>query len=83
MRERRNMHLCRSRARSSAAQRATCRELRNTGDMSSNPLEDHRGVDLWQIRERLLLTPAERLARLVHEVEVFNEIRDHAARAAR
>ena len=46
--------------------------------MSSNQLEDHRGVDLWQIRERLELTPAERLRRMVHEVRVMLEFRDRA-----
>lgn len=39
------------------------------------PLEDERGVDRYAIRQRLRLTPAERVQRLVEEVEVWTEIR--------
>ena len=41
-------------------------------------LEDHRGVDRSAIRDRLALTPAERTQRLVEEVEVWSQIRQHA-----
>lgn len=41
-------------------------------------LEDERGVDRGAIRERLALTPAERVQRLVDEVEVWAQIRRHA-----
>jgi hypothetical protein len=41
-------------------------------------LEDQRGVDMGAIRERLALTPAERVQRLVDEVEVWSQIRQHA-----
>ena len=42
--------------------------------MPMGPLEDWRGVDVGQIRERLVLTPAERVERLVAEVRVWHEI---------
>lgn len=41
-------------------------------------LEDQRGVDVGAIRERLRLSPAERVQRLVDEVEVWSSIRRHA-----
>jgi len=41
-------------------------------------LEDQRGVDRGAIRERLELTAAERVQRLVDEVEVWSQIRRHA-----
>ena len=46
-------------------------------------LEDQRGVDRQAIRERLALTPAQRVQRLVDEVEVWSEIRQHAGVATR
>jgi len=44
--------------------------------LAERSLEDHRGVDLTQLRERLRLTPAERVSRLVHEVEMYSQIRE-------
>lgn len=44
--------------------------------LAERSLEDHRGVDLTQVRERLRLTPAERVSRLVHEVEMYSQIRE-------
>ena len=44
--------------------------------MSRTANEDERGVDVAQIRERLRMTPAERVDRLVHEVEIWTAIRD-------
>lgn len=38
------------------------------------PLEDRRGVDLADLRERLRLSPSERVERMVHEVAVWSEI---------
>lgn len=46
-------------------------------------IEDGRGVDRGAIRERLALTPAERVQRLVDEVEVWTQIRRHAGVATR
>lgn len=45
--------------------------------MNASP-EDKRGVDRSAIRERLRLTPAERVQRLVDEVEVWSDIRRFA-----
>ena len=50
--------------------------------MVGSPVEDARGVDLTDLRERLRLSPAERVQRLVDEVRVWTEIRQ-AADAAR
>ncbi|MCB9390906.1 MAG: hypothetical protein H6512_15490 [Acidimicrobiia bacterium] len=50
--------------------------------MVRSPVEDARGVDLTDLRERLRLSPAERVQRLVDEVRVWTEIRQ-AADAAR
>ena len=50
-----------------------------TGLMAIESLEDERGVDVSQIRERLRLTPAERLDRLIHEVRTWDEIRAFAS----
>jgi hypothetical protein len=47
--------------------------------MAIESLEDERGVDVSQIRERLRLTPAERLDRLIHEVRTWDEIRAFAS----
>lgn len=47
------------------------------------PLEDERGIDRGAIRERLGLTPAERVQRLVDEVEMWSQIRQHAGVKAR
>lgn len=44
--------------------------------LAERSLEDHRGVDLTQLRGRLRLTPAERVARLVDEVEMYRQIRE-------
>jgi len=41
-------------------------------------LEDERGVDRGAIRERLRLSAAERVQRLVEEVEVWSAIRGAA-----
>jgi hypothetical protein len=46
-------------------------------------LEDRRGVDRGAMRERLALTPAERVQRLVDEVEVWSQIRRHAGVTSR
>lgn len=46
--------------------------------MVATDLEDQRGVDCGAIRERLALTPAARVQRLVDEVEVWSQIRRHA-----
>lgn len=46
-------------------------------------LEDERGVDRAAIRERLALTPVERVQRLVDEVDVWSQIRRHAGVTAR
>lgn len=51
-------------------------ELARFRDLAERSLEDHRGVDLTQVRDRLRLTPAERVARLVHEVEMYRQIRE-------
>lgn len=45
-------------------------------------LEDERGVDRGAIRERLALTPAERVQRLVDEVEVWSQIRRYVGGVA-
>jgi hypothetical protein len=45
-------------------------------------LEDERGVDRWAIRERLRLTPTERVDRLIEEVRAWSGIVafvDHSA----
>ena len=44
--------------------------------LAERSLEDHRGVDLTQVRDRLRLTPTERVTRLVNEVEMYRQIRD-------
>lgn len=46
--------------------------------MATEPLEDERGVDRADLRERLRLTPAARVQRLVDEVRVWSEIREAA-----
>jgi len=56
-------------------------ELAELHALASKSLEDHRGVDISQIRDRLRLTPAERLRRMVHEVRTMTAIRDYAKRA--
>lgn len=43
--------------------------------MESEALEDWRGVDQADLRTRLRLSPAERVERLVCEVQVYDEIR--------
>ena len=42
--------------------------------MPTEPLEDDRGVDRSALRERLDLTPSERVERLVEEVQVWTDI---------
>lgn len=51
-------------------------ELARFSALAECSIEDHRGVDLTQVRDRLRLTPAERVARLVREVEMYNQIRE-------
>jgi len=51
-------------------------ELARYRALAERSLEDHRGVDLTQVRERLRLTPAERVAKLVGEVEMYRQIRE-------
>jgi len=51
-------------------------ELARFRALAEQSLEDHRGVDLTQVRGRLRLTPAERVAKLVHEVEMYRQIRE-------
>lgn len=46
--------------------------------MERSPLEDERGVDVAAIRERLAMTPAERVDRLIEEVTAWQEILRHA-----
>jgi hypothetical protein len=46
-------------------------------------VEDERGIDRHAIRERLRLTPSERVQRLVDEVEVWSQIRRAAGVSAR
>ena len=50
-----------------------------TGLMATGSLEDERGVDVSQIRERLRLSPAERVDRLIEEVRMWDEIRAFAS----
>lgn len=50
--------------------------------LAERSLEDHRGVDLSQVRDRLRLTPAERLRRMVHEVHRLQAIVEYANRAS-
>lgn len=44
-------------------------------------LEDDRGVDRADLRERIRLLPSERVERLVREVRVWSEIQAAAANA--
>lgn len=53
-------------------------ELAKFRAIAEQSLEDHRGVDISQVRDRLRLTPAERLRRMVHEVATLRSIVDHA-----
>ena len=53
-------------------------ELAKFRALAEQSLEDHRGVDISQIRDRLRLSPAERVARLVAEVQAWNKIRQAA-----
>lgn len=46
--------------------------------LAAKSLEDHRGVDISQIRDRLRLTPAQRLRRMVHEVRTITDIVEFA-----
>ena len=46
--------------------------------MAVERLEDSRGVDRASLRERLRLTPAERVERLIHDVRVWKEIMESA-----
>jgi hypothetical protein len=43
--------------------------------------EDHRGVDIWDIRDRLRLTPAERFQRMIEETRALLELQGLARRA--
>ena len=51
---------------------------RRYDQVMATDLEDQRGIDRGAIRERLALTPAERVQRLVDEVEIWSQIRRHA-----
>jgi len=46
--------------------------------MAAEALEDSRGVDRAGLRERLRLTPAERVERMIHDVRVWTEITESA-----
>lgn len=56
-------------------------ELARYRALAERSLEDHRGVDLTQLRDRLRLTPAERLRRMVDEVHTLHAIVEYANRA--
>lgn len=49
--------------------------------VTDGSLEDERGVDRWAIRQRLKMTPAERVEQMVREVRVWTEIRESATRS--
>lgn len=49
-------------------------------DMAPSPCEDQRGVDLAQIKQRLRLTPSERVDQLLHEVNTWTDIKEYARR---
>lgn len=51
--------------------------------MPAEALEDERGIDRAALRERLALTPAGRVARMVEEVRIWSEILDVADPADR
>lgn len=53
-------------------------ELAKFRALAERSLEDHRGIDVSQIRDRLRLTPAQRVDRLVNEVKTWGQIRDYA-----
>ena len=57
-------------------------ELARFRALAERSLEDHRGVDLTQVRDRLRLTPAERLRRMVHEVHALQAMVECANRAS-
>lgn len=46
--------------------------------MEAEALEDERGVDRSDLRERIRLSPSARVERLVEEVRVWSEIRQTA-----
>lgn len=56
-------------------------ELAKFRALAERSLEDHRGVDISQIRDRLRMTPAQRLNRMVHEVRTLQSIVEFANRA--
>jgi len=55
-------------------------ELARLRALAEKSLEDHRGVDISQIRDRLRLTPAERLKRMVHGVHKMRAMVEYANR---
>jgi len=50
--------------------------------LAEKSLEDERGVDISQIRDRLRMTPAQRLKRMVHEVRTTQAMVEFANRAS-
>ncbi len=49
----------------------------------TSPVEDHRGVDVAQIRALLQMSPAQRLSHMLEVAEKFRAIAEHAQRARR
>ncbi len=49
----------------------------------ASPVEDHRGVDVAQIRALLQMSPAKRLSHMLEVSEKLRAISDHAQRARR
>lgn len=53
-----------------------------SGDMVlASPIEDHRGVDVAQIRTLLAMSPAERLDHMLDVARRLQSLADHAQRA--
>jgi hypothetical protein len=49
----------------------------------TSPVEDHRGVDVAQIRSLLRMSPAERLSHMLEVSEKLRAIAERAQRARR
>ncbi|MCO5300889.1 MAG: major capsid protein [Candidatus Nanopelagicales bacterium] len=47
---------------------------------TTSPVEDHRGVDVAQIRALLQMSPAERLAHMLEVAQKLRSLVDHARR---
>ncbi len=50
---------------------------------TTSPVEDHRGVDVAQIRVLLRMSPAQRLNHMLEVAQKLRAIADHAQRARR